>query len=331
LTRLGCAILLVVSLASCGGDGSIEDQCAGAGDTITASRPVVTVASDREGCSFTAGEQRALADGSTIRVERGEGSNGLATLVFADIGVCNLLQLEPDKPAIITTRFEGSLFRQRRGNTRCTLRGRVRAICRNAIVELSGQVTQARIGCDPDPVLSVAPYRGDVTVTLRSGDEYALGAGQELKVYPEPTDSVPAPEVASAEFTMMDVATFERQAGMMDVAFKPLTPTPTPTVTPTLGPPINTSPPAVGWQTSGETLVVTSYGAWEPPADSYSVTWESACTPDGSTCRPTGATGETYSPIYNQDCNFVRAVVTATNGAGSAVAASPPFSIPCVD
>jgi hypothetical protein len=333
--RLVAVVVAAVAvLAACGGGDADEasDECAGAGDTISASRPVVRVSSEREGCSFTVAERRSVADGSTVRVRRGDEGNGRALLAFADVGVCTLLQLESDKPAIVITRFpEGALFQQRRGRARCTLRGEVQTICRGATVELSGDVSQARIACDPDPVLTVAPYRGDVTVTLRSGTEYALGAGEELTVYPIPTEAVPAPEVASAEFTMNDVATFERQADMMDVDFEPLTPSPTPTTTPTLGAPINTAAPAIDWQAVGETVVVTSYGAWEPPADSFAVTWEAACAPDGSACRPTGATGESYSPVYNQDCNYVRAVVTATNAAGSAVAASAPLNISCID
>jgi hypothetical protein len=253
-------------------------------------------------------------------------------LAFADdLGVCNLDQLTPAKPAIVITRFpKGALFQQRRGTARCTLMRNARTVCPGFTVELSDE-SQARIECDPDPVLSVAPYRGDAMVTLRSGAEYELGAGQELKVYPEPTAAVPDPQVADAEFTMMDVRTFQRQAGMMDIGWQPLTPSPTPTPTPTIGAPVNTSAPVIDWQAVGETLVVTSFGSWEPPGDSYAVTWEAACTPDGSACRPTGATGETYSPVYNQDCNFVRAVVTATNAGGSASAASAPVNISCID
>jgi hypothetical protein len=335
MRRMAVVAVALAILAACGGgdDGDeAGDRCAGAGDTISSSRPVVNVRSEREGCSFTVTEPRSVADGSTIKVRRGDEGSGRALLAFADVGVCSLSQLTPAKAAIVITRFpEGALFQQRRGTARCTLQGSAETICPGATFELTGEVTQARITCDPDPVLSIAPYRGDVTVTLRSGAEYALGAGQELNVYPEPTATTPDPEVAAAEFTMVDVRTFQRQAGMMDIGWEPLTPSPTPTPTPTIGAPANTSPPAIDWQTVGETLVVTSYGSWEPPADSYAVTWEAACSPDGSACRATGATGETYSPVYNQDCNFVRAVVTATNAAGSASAASAPVNISCID
>jgi hypothetical protein len=337
------AAALVVALAACGSTEPTKagGRCSGSGDTIAAPNPVVRVSSELEACTFEVSARRSIRDGSVVKVRRGEEGSGRASLVFADVGLCDVLQLQADKPAVVVTRFpEGALFQQRRGMARCTLQGRVTTICQGRNVELRGgpgdDVSQARIRCDPDPILSVAAYRGTVTVALGTGEDHDLQPGQEFNLYPEPTSTTPAPEVVGAEFTSSDVATFERQAEAMGVGFEPLrptptvSPTPTPTVTATDAPPVNVVPPAVRWHDFGET-VASDLGRWEGEPSSFSITWGVACRPDGSACRSTGVLGDVYSIVYNDDCYYVRSIVTATNTAGSTAAASAPFDISCID
>jgi hypothetical protein len=202
--------------------------------------------------------------------------------------------------------------------------------------EQGDNVSQARIRCDPDPILSVAAYRGTVMVALGSGDTHLLQPGQEFNLYPDPTSTTPAPEVIGAAFTKSDVATFELQAETMGVGFEPLlptptvSPTPTPTTTATNAPPVNVVPPAVRWHNFGKT-VASDLGRWQGEPSSFSITWEVACRPDGSACRATGVLEDVYSVVYNDDCYYVRSIVTATNRAGSTAAASVPFDISCID
>jgi hypothetical protein len=334
------AALLVVALASCGDGGEDGDDaradCPGPGDTITASRPVVKVTSDEEGCSFTATERRAIATRSVVRIETGDQGAGRAALVFADVGVCALRQLDAEKPAIVVTRHpQGALFQQRRGISICTIQGTVRTICRNSTVEISGDadgVAQTRIGCDPDPVVAVTPYRGAITVTTPSGRQWDLAPGQELNVYPDPQSSVPAPAVESTEFATWQVETFQEQSEMLELEFVPLvpSPTPSPTITSSPGAPVNVVPPSVRWLTVGET-VTSDVGTWNGEPSSFQITWEAGCSVDGSGCRATGVIGDVYSPS-GEDCDYVRSIVTAINDSGASVPVpSAPFDIQCVE
>jgi hypothetical protein len=337
MNRLLAATLLVVALASCGGGGNgdggnASDDCPGPGDTITASRPLVRVTSAEEGCSFTAAEQRAIAQRSVVRIQTGDQGGGRASLAFADVGVCALRQLDAEKPAIVVTRHpQGALFQQRRGISICTIQGTVTTVCRNSTVEIGGDVNgvaQTRIGCDPDPVMAVTPYRGDVTVTAPSGRQWNLTPGQELNIYPDPF-APPAPEVAPTEFADWQVDIFQQQAKMLGIEFVPLEPSATPSPTPTTGVPVNVVPPTVSWVSEGET-VTTDVGTWEGEPTSFEINWEAGCLVDGTNCRATGATGDTYSPTFNEDCNYVRSVVIAVNDAGPSVPVpSSPFDIGC--
>jgi hypothetical protein len=338
MNRLLAAALLVVALASCGGGdddgGNAGGDCPGPGDAITASRPLVEVRSDVDGCSFTAETRRAIARRSVVRIQTGDQGGGRASLEFADVGVCALRQLDAEKPAILVTRHpQGALFQQRRGISICTIQGTVRTICRNSTVEISGDVNgvaQTRIGCDPDPVMAVTPYRGDVTVTAPSGRQWNLTPGQELNIYPDPS-APPAPEVATTEFADWQVETFQEQSEILDIEFVPLEPSPTPSPTITTGAPVNVVPPTVRWVAVGET-VTSDVGTWDGEPSSFEITWEAGCLVDGTNCRATGVTGDTYSPVFNEDCNYVRSVVTAVNDSGSsAPVSSSPFDISCVE
>jgi hypothetical protein len=178
--------------------------------------------------------------------------------------------------------------------------------------------------------MAVTPYRGDVTVTAPSGRQWNLTPGQELNIYPDPF-APPAPEVAQTEFADWQVDTFQQQSEMLGVEFVPLESSPTPTPTTTTGAPVNVAPPSVSWVAVGET-VTTDVGTWDGEPNSYEIIWEAGCLADGTNCRATGATGDTYSPIFNEDCNYVRSVVTAINAAGRSVPApSSPFDISCVE
>jgi hypothetical protein len=341
MNRLLAAAVLAVALASCVGGGEDDgDQasgdCPGPGDMIVASRPLVQVRSDEKGCSFTAADPRAIARKSVVRIESGDRGGGQASLIFAgDVGVCALRQLNPKKPAIVVTRHpQGALFQQQRGTSICTIRGTKKTICQDSRVEISGDVegvAQARIRCDPDPVLAVTPYRGAITVATL-GRQWDLAPGQELNVYPDPQSSVPAPEVASTEFATWQVEIFEEQSEMLDVEFVPLvpSPTPSPTITSSPGAPVNVVPPSVSWLTVGET-VTSDVGTWDGEPTSFQITWEAGCSVDGLGCRATGVIGDVYSPSVD-DCDYVRSVVTATNESGTSLPVpSAPFDIQCVD
>lgn len=94
------------------------------------------------------------------------------------------------------------------------------------------------------------------------------------------------------------------------------------------GPPVATSPPTIsGLAQAGQTLTASS-GTWsgtQPIAHAYQ--WERCSTTPGTACGPiTGATTETYVLTGDDVGAAVRVVVTATNSAGSANAASSPTS-----
>ena len=101
-------------------------------------------------------------------------------------------------------------------------------------------------------------------------------------------------------------------------------------------PPVNTNPPAVsGTARDGQTLTATA-GSWTgTPTISYAYQWQ-RCNALGASCADVGgATASTYALAPADVGSTMRAVVTATNAAGSApqsssqtavVAANPPVN-----
>jgi hypothetical protein len=97
---------------------------------------------------------------------------------------------------------------------------------------------------------------------------------------------------------------------------------------PATSPPSNTSPPTVsGSPQSGQTLTA-SQGSWTNSPTGFSYVWQ-RCSSSGSGCGAiSGATGSSYL-VQGADVSFtLRAVVTASNAAGSSSAtASAPTAV----
>jgi hypothetical protein len=87
---------------------------------------------------------------------------------------------------------------------------------------------------------------------------------------------------------------------------------------PTPNPPVNTAAPVVsGTAQQGQTLTTTN-GSWTNSPTAYSYQWQD-CNSSGVSCTNiTAATDHTYSLSSGDVGHRVRAVVTATNGGGSA-------------
>jgi hypothetical protein len=335
-------LVLVLGLAACGSgadEGGGNDGCVEAGDVLTADLPVVRARIRCSGEAFTASETgRSIPASTWVRVRSSGDTEGQASLRLGQRSMCAFGQNRVTKTAVLVTREpEGALFRQKQGVSRCTIGNRPVVICLDATVEVTGEVhpTQYRAICDPDPILNVGVLRGSMSVTLGSGEEFELEPGQELRALPEP-------RVVAADFTQAELDLFLLQAAELGYGPTPtptptpsptptLTPSPTPTPTPTpIEPPSNALPPTITWDEAHRVLIADP-GSWSgaEPID-FQYGWESACHRDGTGCRQTGASGQTYVPT-NADCQLVRVVVTATNAAGSTTAASQPFDIQCVD
>ncbi|MGN6870632.1 MAG: hypothetical protein ACTHMY_19750 [Solirubrobacteraceae bacterium] len=94
-------------------------------------------------------------------------------------------------------------------------------------------------------------------------------------------------------------------------------------VTATVVAPANTTPPAIGGTAQqGQTLTV-SQGTWSGSTASYAYQWQD-CDSNGSNCANiSGATNASYLASSTDVGDTLVAVVTASNGAGSAQASSP--------
>jgi hypothetical protein len=99
------------------------------------------------------------------------------------------------------------------------------------------------------------------------------------------------------------------------------TPPPT-TTTSTTAAPANTSPPTVsGTAQDGQTLT-SGTGSWSGSPTSYGYQWQ-RCDSSGANCAGiAGGTSSTYAVQTADAGSTLRVTVTATNGAGSATAAS---------
>jgi hypothetical protein len=94
--------------------------------------------------------------------------------------------------------------------------------------------------------------------------------------------------------------------------------------------PVNTVPPVLagGGQvaTQGQALSVDP-GSWNGPGTTHTYTWQ-RCDADGANCTDIpGANGATYTPTVNDVGHTLRAVVTATNDAGTTTRTTAPSAI----
>ena len=91
--------------------------------------------------------------------------------------------------------------------------------------------------------------------------------------------------------------------------------------------PVNTGTPTIsGAAQEGQTLTVTN-GSWSGAPTSYAYAWEQ-CDANGGSCSAiSGATAATYKPATTNVGHTLRAIVTATNGGGSAQATSAPSAV----
>jgi hypothetical protein len=89
--------------------------------------------------------------------------------------------------------------------------------------------------------------------------------------------------------------------------------------------PANTSPPTIGGTRQQGQKLTASTGSWTGDATiSYAFAWQQ-CSSSGSSCADiSGATGQTYTPGSSDVGKTIRIVVTASNSAGKASAASSP-------
>jgi hypothetical protein len=87
--------------------------------------------------------------------------------------------------------------------------------------------------------------------------------------------------------------------------------------------PANTAPPQVsGTATQGQTLGA-SNGSWSGSPTNFTYQWQDCNSSGGSCANISGATSSTYTLQSSDVAATVRAVVTASNASGKAVAASP--------
>jgi hypothetical protein len=139
---------------------------------------------------------RLLQPGSTVDVK---GKKGNARVFFGREGECRLLA-RGDRTTIITRRPQDFLFTQQRGETRCTISGKVkvatprkqipaRASSAQApkfaaiLLELRDQdePIQYRVRLRPRSSVGIAVRRGDLLVALSTGQVRDVGQGEELR------------------------------------------------------------------------------------------------------------------------------------------------------
>ncbi|MEA2216343.1 MAG: hypothetical protein QOK19_1904 [Solirubrobacteraceae bacterium] len=93
---------------------------------------------------------------------------------------------------------------------------------------------------------------------------------------------------------------------------------------PKSGAPVNVSPPLVKGKTTDGKKLKASSGKWSGATPSYSYVWE-RCDDEGEGCAPiAGAAGARFQTSDMDVGHRLRAVVTATNGEGSASATTAP-------
>lgn len=156
-----------------------------------------------------------IPDATAISVSPYRAESGEAVIHLGDEGVCNLRQNVRRKEAVLINHYpQGALFRQVEGFSHCTIRDRQLWVCHSATVERDPEsqrsYTQARTRCSRDPVVTVAAFRGDLLVTLRSGGIFYVREGEELRAFPVPT-------VSPAQFSQEERTLFSLQATLLDV------------------------------------------------------------------------------------------------------------------
>lgn len=98
---------------------------------------------------------------------------------------------------------------------------------------------------------------------------------------------------------------------------------PTAAVAAALAAPVNTAAPAVTGTAEVGSVLTTTNGTWTGnPTPTYTRVWQRSA--DGSTgwAAIAGATATTYTLVEDDDAQYIRCVVTATNSSGSAPADS---------
>lgn len=284
----------------------------------------------RMGASIRA--RTKLTCATRVRVDE----RGATDLFFGSTALCQLTEHDPDrKDARAVTRDPlNVLLRLQRGRLHCTAAGQRQPIslCGMGAL-LPSAIWQGRSSCDRDPLFQVASFRGPVQVREPGGTRFGLTEGEEL------TFDFRSGElsIGSAAFSAEEVALFQEQAESLGIEpDRMVSPTPSPTPSPTTepsppSPPFNIAPPTVDWVTFQKT-VVGNPGEWtgtEPIGFDYQ--WQGGCNADGQGCLDVpGANELDYDVRYDEDCNYVRVVVTATNQGGTAVAFSSPFFITCI-
>jgi len=93
---------------------------------------------------------------------------------------------------------------------------------------------------------------------------------------------------------------------------------PTAPVSPALAAPVNTTPPAITGDAELGALLTATAGEWDgSPTITYTYDWQRS--PDGEDdWAAIGAIVDTYTLVEEDEGQFIRCVVTATNAAGSA-------------
>jgi Protein of unknown function (DUF3344) len=91
--------------------------------------------------------------------------------------------------------------------------------------------------------------------------------------------------------------------------------------------PVNTARPALAGPVSQGQALSVDPGSWNGPGTSYTYAWQ-RCDAAGANCVAiTGANDATYTPTANDVGHTLRAVVTATNDAGTATTTTVPSAV----
>jgi hypothetical protein len=322
---VSCVVVCVV-LASCTAGHSpvpshAPPQCPSSNNSVSAGKQIVRITDPCGRRLTTAAAPTAIANGTVVLVEPEDGSSGVADVVFAGFGRCELQQLQSSKPAKLVNRPSPQLlFWQFRGRTLCTSQGTFTAICGTNSVNVSvlqqGGIAQWSCTSDLDPQLSISIYRGSLTVispgTVRTT---TIGAGQMFHAL--------AGVTGKAGFTAQDIEVFQRQEVALGIAAA------APNLSTSARPPESLKPPTILSSSGGDVLSV-DLGDWNG-AGSYSFQWLVGCDENGESCQVVdGAKGSTYAPDCATQGPFIVVRVTAYDQGSATPQDSVPYSLSCV-